>query len=996
MMKSAIAFNIRGRLCTSGLVLVALLAYSTAAAAQRALWTDITTSPDKVTRVAAQASDNESPWREVALDLTGMIEHLAQASPEGVYRKARSASTPIEVELPLPEGGFETFSVYAATVMSAELAAKFPDIRTFAGVSIRNPSTKLRLDHTPAGLHAQVLGLDIRWHIDPLSSSSNTRYRSYNAKSMNRSGRGFQCLLENQTSAGTRALAPNQQQRAVARSSGDTLRTYRLAVATTGEYGLFHGGTVGSALAAVVTTINRVVGIYQQELAIELVLVADNNKIIFTDPDVDPFDGNADSDVLIYESQEVIDETIGSSNYDIGHTFSTGAGGVAVLGAACNAGIKARGVTGRATPQGDPFDVDFVAHEIGHQFGGSHTFNGSNGNCRGGNRVPSAAYEPGSGSTIQAYAGICGADNLQNNSDPIFHSASFDEIIAHANAASNANCGTSTATGNTPPSVEAGPDFTIPHSTPFLLEGFASDTDGDTLTYLWEQRDLGSQQSLAAPDDGLIPLFRVFTPTLSPIRFLPRLSSLASGVSSTSEKLPTQPRTMDWRLTVRDTSAGGGGVNSDNMTVEVVATGPFALVSPNGGETVSGDQLVSWDVASTNAIPVNASHVEFFLSTDGGQSFDLSAPLNVAVNDGSATVSFPPALSSSTVRLMIKAQDNIFFDVSDSDFTVKTTGAPGTPILISVTPGDGRATFDFTPGTEGSSPTTSFTANCEAQATASGGAEPGQPINGASVLTSSINIPDSGIIRADALTVDVDITHDWRGDIQLQLSSPSGTMIELKQDNDTDSANDVVGSFPSTLTPVESLNAFFNEPITGNWLLSVNDTYPDADDGFFNSWAINIDYPDTATATGEGPPLVVSGLTNGITYSCELYGSNISGPGTAASVFVAPNNLPPAQPAITSVESGDAELVVRFIPGSNGGPLTGYTVTCGNVSQSGSGSPITVPGLTNNQEYICTVVATNQFGSSAVSAPASATPAETTMSGLPVWLLWYARQNDGN
>ena len=1001
-MKICVKLNLRRQFRACGIVLAACLAFSTVATAQISLWTDFPSKAGVSKSAAPQRGDQSKTSRQVTLNLNAMIEHLAQAPRKVARGRAGPGGAEFQVDLPHPDGGFEAFTVYATTVMSPELAAKFPDIRTFSGVSMRDPTVKLRLDHTTAGLHAQVLGPGTRWHIDPLSSTTTTQYRSYQAKGAMRSGRGFQCLVEGQADVAASTREPGYQQKTQARPSGETLRTYRLAIAATGEYGQFHGGTTESAFGAIVTTINRVDGIFQQELAIALTLVGDNNLIVYTNPGTDPFTGNGNAGVLIDESQSVIDSVIGSGNYDIGHTFSTGAGGLAKLGVICNNALKAKGVTGSSSPQSDPFDVSYVAHEIGHQFGGQHTFNGSNNSCSGGNRNASTAFEPGSGSTIQAYAGICGADDLQTGSDAIFHSVSFDEMIAHVTEQSGASCDAPTATGNTIPSVDAGTDFTIPHSTPFMLTGSASDANGDTLTYLWEQRDLGNQSPLAALDDGAIPLFRVLTPTTSPSRFLPQLSTLASGLTSTSEKLPNQARAMNWRLTVRDNRSGGGGVNSDNMVVNVDGrNGPFAVLSPNGGETVSGNVAVTWDVAGTNGAPVNATQVDFFLSTDSGQSFDLDTPLGVTVNDGSATVSFPGALSSSTVRLMIKAQGNIFFDISDLDFTVAAVASPpGEPTITSAQPGNGSATFAFTPGAEGASPTTSFTASCAANSmeSASGNASPGLELDGSSVLDSSTELPASGLIMAmDSLTVDVNISHTYRGDVVLDLRSPSGTLINLKGADVADSAADVIGSFPSTLTPTESLNSFLDESIAGSWTLFVADAF-DGDVGVFNSWAINIDYAAASAVSGSGSPLEVNGLTNGTTYSCDIYASNASGNGPAAVVSVTPNTASvPAKPTITSIEPDDAGLLVRFAPGSDGGsPITGYTVTCDGFSQAGDSSPITLLGLPNDQEYSCTVVTMNAIGSSAASSPASGTPQEMIPSGLPVWLLYKAIENQGS
>ncbi len=267
-------------------------------------------------------------------------------------------------------------------------------------------------------------------------------------------------------------------------------------MAATGEYTQFHGGTVADALAAIAVTMNRVNGIYERDLAVRLVLVANNDLVIYTDAATDPYTNNSAS-AAIAQKQVNLDQVIGSANYDIGHLVSTGAGGLATLGSPCNTAIKARGVTGQANPAGDPFDVDFVAHEIGHQFNGHHSFNSLTGSC--GNtfqRIANTAYEPGSGTTIMAYAGICGADNIQPNSDNYFHAKNLEEIVAFISGAGKA-CAVSTNSGNTPPTADAGPvgiAYTIPRSTPFELTGAGIDADGDSLTYTWEQYDLGTKR----------------------------------------------------------------------------------------------------------------------------------------------------------------------------------------------------------------------------------------------------------------------------------------------------------------------------------------------------------------------------------------------------------------------------------------------------------------------------------------------------------------------
>ncbi|HRF19827.1 MAG TPA: zinc-dependent metalloprotease family protein, partial [Chitinophagaceae bacterium] len=351
------------------------------------------------------------------------------------------------------------------------------------------------------------------------------------------------------------------------------MRTYRLAVACTGEYAQAPGIAAGSNPAilhnAIVTTVNRVTGVYETEVSVRMVLVANNNLIEFLNAATDPFTGNNNANVLINESQTVIDANIGSANYDIGHTFSTGGGGLAQLSCVCGSS-KARGITGSPNPTGDAYDIDYVAHEMGHQFGGNHSMAG----C--GSSPASTKYEVGSGTTIQAYAGICGAENIQPNSDPFFHAISFDEISNFVNGAGG-TCAVLTPTGNTLPVIDPLPNngVTIPISTPFTLSGTATDANGDALTYCWEQWDLQGVQTwnagATAPAGNTVPLFKSRVPKTNGNRTFPDIAVILANYPANppatmgglkGETLSPVARAMNFRLTVRDNRAGGGGVSS--------------------------------------------------------------------------------------------------------------------------------------------------------------------------------------------------------------------------------------------------------------------------------------------------------------------------------------------------------------------------------------------------------------------------------------------------
>lgn len=613
---------------------------------------------------------------EAALDVVELEASLGAAPLEF------TAGSPVFISLPDPAGRFVDFAVVESPVMAPELADKYPEIRTYRGQGTEDAAANLRLDISPLGVHAQVLSPSGGFLINPVAGSDSDVYASQHLATISLDdlwldggnlpitlGHPIDGVAEDHEH--DHDHGPLLAGAAVAAAAtGDELRVFRAAFAATGEYTAAFGGTVADGLAAVTTAVNRLNGIYETELAIRFELVANNDQIIYTDPSTDPY-SDSNRSALLEENQANLDAVILDQNYDIGHVLgrNTG-GGVAVMGAGVT-GDKARGASGIPSPSGDQFWVNVLAHELGHQFGGRHTWNGVDDNCVPAQRAAGSAFEPGSGSTILAYPGICGSDNLQILADPFFHSVSYDEITDYV-ATAIPSVGERISTGNSIPMVDAGSDFTIPARTPFALTAIASDADaGDQLTFSWEQRDLGPAQAVNDGDNGESPLFRAWRPTESPTRYFPRLTDLVNSTTSVGETLPTTNRELNFRAVVRDNRAGGGGVNSDDARIQVVDTGTaFSVTAPNSGVSYPAlsFQSVQWDVAGTTANGIDAAHVNILLSTDGGLTYPTVLAAEVP-NDGEHEVVLPD-LTTDTARVKVEASDNIFFDISDANFSI--------------------------------------------------------------------------------------------------------------------------------------------------------------------------------------------------------------------------------------------------------------------------------------------------------------------------------------
>ncbi len=609
-------------------------------------------------------------FHSLRLDFQGMKELLSYAPPRfGESQKKSKVIMP----LPLPDGSIMHFRVYEASVMHPDLAARYPEIRSFVGQGIEDPAAIVRFDHTPKGFHAMILSADKGTiFIDPYAEGNTEYYISYFKKDFVKQDE-FTCHV-NEIAENLDKPQPTQE----LKIAGDCqLRTYRLALACTGEYAQYHGGTVAGALAAMNTTMTRVNGVFERDAAITMQLVPNNDQLIFLDAATDPYSNN-NGGAMLGQNQTTCDNIIGSANYDIGHVFSTGGGGVAYLESPCDNSSKAGGVTGQANPVGDPFDIDYVAHEMGHQYGGRHT---QNNDC---NRDNLSSYEPGSASTIMGYAGICPPD-IQAHSDDHYHVNSIILMGNFVTGAGNA-CASTTTTGNNPPTSNAGADYTIPKSTPFVLEGSGTDPDGDALTYCWEQYDKQVAPMPPQPGNTVGPAFRSLSPTSSNMRYMPNLDAVVNNSSPTWEVLANTARTYKFRLTVRDNFAGAGCTDDDEMMVTVDGqSGPFLVTAPNTAGvnwTAGSMETVTWDVAGTNGGAVNTPNVDILLSLDGGYTYPITLAQGVP-NDGSEMVAVPN-MPTNMARVQVRGAGNIFYDISDANFSI--TGGSEQDFTITLIP----------------------------------------------------------------------------------------------------------------------------------------------------------------------------------------------------------------------------------------------------------------------------------------------------------------------
>ena len=592
------------------------------------------------------------------LDIADMRARLlaADKSNEG----SRSATM---ISLPMADGTFELFAFQRADVFHPKLAARYPAIQAYTGYNVDNPLQVVKLSMSQKGMDAMIFGgSHEKIFIDRYSDGDDEHYISYYKKDYPRNIlQPFTCEVVHPDDG----YVPPKDLENGERYGDCTLRTYRLALACTGEYATFHGGTAESVLAEYNTSMNRVNGIYERDAAITMVLIENTDELIFFNANTDPYT-NGNGGIMLDQNQTTVNQIIGSANYDIGHVYSTGGGGIASLRSPCG-NRKAQGVTGQGSPVNDPFYVDYVAHEMGHQFGGNHT---QNNDC---NRNNSTAVEPGSAATIMGYAGIC-VPNVQNNSDDYFHTVNLREIADFVVAGNGGTCAVETPLTNNAPSIDSlTEDTTIPGGTPFALTAVGEDSDeNDVLTYTWEQVDpeVANMPPRANNEDG--PAFRSYNPVTSPTRYFPRLSNILNGTNgNTWEVLPTVDRAMNFTVTVRDNAVMGGCTDESDVQITVDGdSGPFVVNDPNLTTVWNSgsSDTVTWDVAGTDVAPVSCEMVDIYLASDEDRNFNILLAQGVP-NNGMAVVAVP-SIPTLRARVMVKCATSVFLDINDGDFAI--------------------------------------------------------------------------------------------------------------------------------------------------------------------------------------------------------------------------------------------------------------------------------------------------------------------------------------
>jgi subtilisin-like proprotein convertase family protein len=808
------------------LLMALVLAFGYAGAQKRSPWRDASTEKlSNSDRIKEEVYSANQKLMEV--DLQVFKQSLSAATEAGTGKG-------VEITLPTVNGD-EIFNVWETSNFAPELRAQYPDIKSYVGRGVTDKAAYIRFSVSPQkGLSTMVLRPDNGSEfIEPYTKDQSV-YVVFDSKTRVKNRLPFNCTTED---VEINADLVNRVGNETARADNQVFRTYRLALSCTGEYTVYHGGTVADALAAMNATMTRVNGVLDVDMGVKLQIIPTNNLVIYTSAASDPYSAAATGSAGAWntELQNTLTNVLGNAAYDIGHLFgaSGGGGNAGCIGCICEDDTvsttdenKGSGFTSPADniPEGDNFDIDYVIHEMGHQMGANHTFS-SNVEGTGVN------IEPGSGVTIMGYAGVTGGGlDVQGHSIAIFAYRSILQMQTNLNLAAH-NCSTNVplAGTNATPVVSAGADYTIPNGTAFILTGTGSDADGDILSYVWEQNDnataaVTGENSVAYGEKTVGPNWRTFLPTSTPVRILPQLSAvLAGSLEGTWECVSTVGRTLNFNLTARDNHPNAGQTKKDANVIIVSPTiGPFAVTSQSTSGlswTPGSTQTITWDVAGTTALPGSAT-VDIKMSADGGVTWPYVLAAATA-NDGSEIINVP-SINAQTCRIWIQPTGHIYFAVNPVAFSIGYACN-----IASVAPN-----LAIPDGT-------------------------GANVGGA-IAQSTLTVPTVAVVNSANMKVNLSVNHAYMGDLVVKLKHPDGVTVRTLLNRPCNA----VGQFSSTAAepitfqngaptlactgtaiagtyaPNQSFTSFEGKATNGVWTLTAQDFY-NIDAGTIVSWGLD-------------------------------------------------------------------------------------------------------------------------------------------------------------